>query len=457
MTFLTRKTPAAGPVHAAPALCVLLFLGACQGANVQKPEADTQATPNWGAIFAPGVLPEDDPFHMGLLDPNVRPNPASPNVALLLPLSGAHAQVGKAMLNAAQLAVFDIAGNEFQLIVRDTGASAEGARAAAISALDAGASLILGPLFAASVPAVAEEARARAVSVIAFSNDVTVAGGGTFIMGLAPGPQITRVINYASAQGLRAYALLAPDNSYGHAVITAMQIAVSNNGDELARISAFSSAAEDPSPQVRALADYDRRKAELEKQRAALEARGDDAALSELEELENLDTIGSPPFEAIVLPVGGQILMTMAPLLAYYDVDPEEVQFIGTALWDDPRFGKEVTLRGGWFAAPPPALWREFAGRYKEVYGASPLRIASLAYDGTALAAVLSRSQPQSGGAPSFGPAAITQPSGFAGIDGIFRFRPDGQIERGLAVLELGESGISMLDPAPVSFERLIN
>ena len=276
-------------------------------------------------------------------------------------------------------------------------------------------------------------------------------------MGLAPGPQIMRVINYASAQGLRAYALLAPDNSYGHAVITAMQIAVSNNGDELARISAFSSAAEDPSPQVRALADYDRRKAELEKQRAALEARGDDAALSELEELENLDTIGSPPFEAIVLPVGGQILMTMAPLLAYYDVDPEEVQFIGTALWDDPRFGKEVTLRGGWFAAPPPALWREFAGRYKEVYGASPLRIASLAYDGTALAAVLSRSQPQSGGAPSFGPAAITQPSGFAGIDGIFRFRPDGQIERGLAVLELGESGISMLDPAPVSFERLIN
>ncbi len=438
-------------------LGALLLLGACQDAKLQKQDADTQATPNWGAVFPPGVLPGDDPFYLGMMDPDVDPNPASPNVGLLLPLSGPHAQVGKVMLNAAQLALFDIAGNEFQLIVHDTGGTPEGAREAARAALDAGASLILGPLFAASVPAVAEQARARAVSMISFSNDMTVADGNIFVMGLAPAPQIDRVVNYASAQGLRRFALLAPDNSYGHAVINAMQTAVSSTGDELSRISAFSSAAENPSPQVRALADYDRRKEALEKYRAELETRGGDAALNELEGLENLDTLGSPPFEAIMLPVGGQTLLTMAPLLAYYDIDPEEVQFMGTALWDDPRFGREVTLRGGWFAAPAPGLWQEFTGRYKQVYGAQPLRIASLAYDGTALAAVLSRRGAQSGVAPNFGPLAIAQPSGFAGIDGIFRFRPDGRIERGLAVLELGENGITLLDPAPTSFEQLIN
>lgn len=457
MTFLTRKITTSKPFHATLALAALLLLGACEGDKVAKQDTDTQATPNWGAIFPPGVLTGDDPFYLGLMDPNIVPNPASPNVGLLLPLSGPHANVGKALLNAAQLAVFDIAGNEFQLIVRDTRGTPAGAQEAAKAVLDAGASLILGPLFAASVPTVADEARARAVSMIAFSNDMTVAGGNVFVMGLAPAPQVDRVVDYASAQGLRRFALLAPDNSYGHAVINAMQAAVSSNANELSRLSAFSSAVEDPSPQVRALADYERRKEALEEHRAKLEARGDDAALSELESLENFDTLGSPPFEAVMLPVGGQTLLTMAPLLAYYDIDPEEVQFMGTALWDDPRFGREVTLRGGWFAAPSPELWQEFTGRYKEVFGTQPLRIASLAYDGTALAAVLSRRGAESGVAPNFGPVAIAQPSGFAGIDGIFRFRPDGRIERGLAVLELGENGITLLDPAPTSFEELIN
>ena len=457
MTFLPRKLPTAAHGFAALAIAAALMLGACQGARVQKGQGETQATTGEEAVFPPGVLPETDPFYQSLLDPEVAPNPPSPNVGLLLPLSGRHAEIGRAMRNAAQLAVFDIADDQFRLIVRDTGGTAAGAREAAKSALDAGASLVLGPLFGASVAAVAEEAQARAVNVIAFSNDMSVAGANVFVMGLAPGPQVERVVGYAAAQGLQRFALLAPNNSYGHAIITAMQGAVSGNGAQLTRISAFDPAAPDPSPQVRALGDYDERKKTLEEQRADLEARGDEASLAQLKELENLDTIGSPEFEAVLLPLGGQSLMTIAPLLAFYDIDPEEVQFMGTALWDDPRVGSEVTLRGGWYAAPSPALWKEFSGRYKAAYGAMPPRLASLAYDATALAAVLARNGTQLGGPPDFGSAAITQASGFAGIDGIFRFRPTGEIERGLAVLEMGQNGITVLDPAPVSFERLIN
>jgi len=276
-------------------------------------------------------------------------------------------------------------------------------------------------------------------------------------MGLAPGPEVERVVGFASAQGLGRFALFAPNNGYGHAVIGATQSAVAGVGRELARIGAYDPAQADPSPQVRSLADYDERHEELLEAREALEGRTDDASIRELERLETLDTISAPPFDAIILPVGGRTLLTLAPLLAFYDVDPGEVQFLGTSLWDGSGLGSEVTLRGGWFAAPPPALWREFSSRYREVYGENPARIASIAYDATALAAVLSRAAAAQGRLPDYGARSITQASGFAGIDGIFRFQPSGEIERGLAVLEVGKNGNAVLDPAPVTFEELLN
>ena len=130
---------------------------------------------------------------------------------------------------------------------------------------------------------------------------------------------------------------------------------------------------------------------------------------------------------------------------------------MGTAFWADPRLGSEVTLQGGWFAAPPPAMWEEFKVRYEATYKSQPVKIASLAYDATALAAVLTRRATDAGRVPDFSTAAITQASGFAGMDGIFRFLPNGEIQRGLAVLEMTENGLVLLDAAPQNFEELIN
>ena len=444
MTSKIRKIEAAKIWFASLVLLSVPLLAACETVPQDRPDS----------LFPPGVLGGFDPT--GPLG-EVSPNAPSPNVGLLLPLSGQHARVGKAMLNAAQLALFDISGDEFRLIVRDTRGTEAGAREAARAALDAGASLILGPLFGSSVEAVAEEAWKRRVNVIAFTNDVKVAGGGVFVMGLAPGPQVKRVVSYASVQGLRRYAVFAPSTPYGQAVITAMYSAVARNGDQLSRIVSYDPANADPSAEVKILAEYESRQEELVKLREELEARGDDAAKKELEELENLDTIGAPDFDAVMLPLGGKTLMTIAPLLAYYDIDPADVRYLGTTLWDDARLGSEVTLREGWFAAPAPALWKEFSRRYAETYGGVPVRIASLSYDATALAAVLSRRARQEGREPDFAAAAISQKSGFAGIDGIFRFKPNGEVERGLAVLEMAQDGIKVLDPAPVSFEELIN
>jgi ABC-type branched-subunit amino acid transport system substrate-binding protein len=453
---LSRQLIASARGTAGPALAVVLLLAGCASSTVQKAGPVAQGELGATSIFPPGVLSGGGPWGPGFIGPHRPATPATPYVGLLLPLTGPHARVGQSMLNAAQLAIFEIAGDQFVLIVRDTGGTPGGARRAARSALQAGASLILGPLFATSVQAVAEEARPRGVNILSFSNDASVAGYGVFVMGLSPRSQIQRVLDYASLQGLRRYAVLAPETPYGWTVINAMQAAIEKNGVELTGIAVYDPD-DDPSPQVRVLANYDQRHEDLLEVREKLERRNDEASARQLKELENVDTIGSPDFDAVMLPVGGKNLMTIAPLLAYYDVDPGEVQFLGTAFWADSRLGSEVTLQGGWFAAPPPEMWDEFKVRYQSTYNSEPARVAALAYDATALAAVLTRRASEADRVPDFSSLALTQASGFAGMDGIFRFLPTGEIQRGLAVLEMTENGLVVLDPAPQSFEELIN
>ncbi|MFQ5775776.1 MAG: penicillin-binding protein activator [Kiloniellaceae bacterium] len=438
-------------------LGALLVVSACQAPTVPKRLPPAQAAPQTvlPGLAAPapsGPPPSEESADTAVtqidLDEPVK-------VALLLPLSGRHAALGEALLNAAALALFDIAGARFALIVRDTGATPEGAREAAQSALAAGARLVLGPVFATSVETMASEARGVGVNVIAFSNDRTVAGEGVFIMGLAPQPQIDRLVGYASGQGLTRFAVLAPQSPYGRAVIEALQDAVLRYGVELTRVVTYPPGAADVSQEVRALADYDVRRQALLAQRQVLAARADEAAKLALKRLDGLETLGAPDFDAVVVPAGGKRLQTVAPLLAYFDVDPAEVRYLGTAEWADPRLGAEPTLAGGWFTAPPPELWETFRKRYRTSFGKEPPRIAALAYDATALAAVLARRAVDANEKVDFSRAALTQPSGFSGVDGVFRFLPDGDIERRLAVLELRRGGFKVLDEAPRTFQEV--
>ena len=373
-------------------------------------------------------------------------------VALLVPLTGRHARLGEALLNAAQLALFDIADERFALIVRDTGGTPIGAQSAARMAIEEGAGLVLGPLFATSTTAMAAEARAAGVNVVSFSNDRTIAGNGVFAMGLAPGDQVARVVDYANRQGLRRFAALTPSTPYGTAVLQALRESVQRNAAFLSKVVTYSPGNPDSSPEVRSLADFDRRKQALVIERQRLTARGDRVGLRRL---ENLDTLGPPDFEAVMLPIGGKSLLAMAPLLPFYDVDPGEVRFLGTALWNDPKLGSEPALVGGWFAAPAPNLWQGFSARYRETFGSAPLRVASLAYDATALAAVLAGRAVTAGRERVFETEEIVDPNGFAGVDGIFRFLPDGSVQRGLAVLEMQRGALRVLDPAPSSFQEL--
>lgn len=380
--------------------------------------------------------------------------PSPVDIGFLVPLSGPNAALGHALLQAAELAVSDGDNANLTLLPRDTQGTAAGAAAAANSALAAGAEIILGPLFASSVSAVAPLAEDRGVPVIAFSNDHAVAGNGVYIMGFTPAEQIARVVGYARSHGLLRFAALTPDTAYGHAVIAALRASVAKDGGSVTKLESYpesASSTNDLSPIVKAFTAYDARHSALLAEKAKLALRDDSFSKAALKRLDSVDAIGDIGYDAVVLPEGGLRLKTLVALLVYYDLDPTKTQLLGSGQWDVPGLGHAHGLVGGWFASSPPDLEQAFRKRFAATFAYVPPRLASLGYDAVALTTALVKTDP----AQPFSASAIANPNGFSGYDGIFRFGPHFVAQYGLAVLQVESSGFKVLDPAPTSFQQL--
>lgn len=390
-------------------------------------------------------------------------------VALLLPLSAKNSeirQVAGALLDAAQLAVFEVNNPNLLLMPKDTGGTPAGAEIAAREALNEGAELVLGPLLRESVMAVAPLAQAAGVQVISFSTDSGVSGNGVYLLSFQPEQEVQRVTRYAISQNRHRFAALVPISDYGNRVRDSFIKSVDMSGGRVIAVQPYQRRPEEMFDPVKSLANYQKQAlgggvgvggeppvAPPPPSQGTLGGPGVDPAaqyqVGQLSRLLDYQTYSEAPFDAVLLPEGGMLLRALAPLLPYFDVDPKQVKFLGTGLWDDPVIGKEPALVGGWFAAPPPDARSAFVSRFKNSYGRTPPRIASLAFDGVALSGALARLP----AGQRFSQATLTNPNGFSGIDGIFRFTPDGQTERGLAVMEVTSKGFVVVDPAPSSFE----
>jgi branched-chain amino acid transport system substrate-binding protein len=380
----------------------------------------------------------------------VAPELMENRVGILVPLSGPAQALGEDMLKAAEMALFDVGTNDLVLLPRDTGGTAVGARDAAQQVIDDGARLIIGPLFSQAVTGVRPVAQQARVPVLAFSNVAAVAAENIYLLGFRPEEQVARVVRYALAQeGIVRIAGLAPDDAYGAAALQALRQAVVEMGGEIGPTLFYPPDLSDPSPVVREVAAYDERRAALEAERAKLEGRDDEASRRALERMAQLDTFGPPPFDAILIADGGDRLRSVASLLTFYDVDPGTVRFLGTMRWqDDPRVLAESALQGGWFAGPSPTRMAAFERRFENAFGTRPQTLAALAYDATALAVVVAREL----GDEEYQAATLVNPQGFAGASGLFRLRPDGLAEHGLAVLEISGGNVRVLEPPPESF-----
>ncbi len=336
-------------------------------------------------------------------------------IALLLPLSGRAAPIGQAMQQAAEMALFDTGARELALSAYDSGESAETAVEAYRKARIDGAAMVLGPLYGTSASALVPLVNQGGMNVVAFSNDEQVAARGVWIMGIAAPPQVRRVVDYAIETGIRRFAAFAPQTPYGQQMAQTMQTYATQRGAQVVGVEFFDPAASSElAVPARRLADA---------------AKGDGKI-------------------AVLVPVAPPRLSAALSALAIAGLDNRTAQYIGTGVWDFPGVGSETMLRGAWYAAPDPARRADFERKFLATYGKAPHRLATLAYDGVALAGHLARLKP--GG--DFTAEAITNPQGWSGIDGIFRFLPDGRSERALAVIGIqGDRGV-VVSPAPTTF-----
>lgn len=421
------------------AMVAMLLLGGCGGQRVAAPQPAPQA----------GAAPPLAAGTPQAISPAAVPSPtlvgAQTRVGLLLPLSGPNARLGEAMLNAAQMALFDVAGDDFVLLPRDTQGTPEGAAKAASAVLAQGAQLILGPLLAGEVAAVKPVAQQAHVNMVAFSTDEQLAGGGTYLLSFPPRQSVDRIVAYVHQQGVARFAALAPETPYGQLVVDELRAAANAAGASVTHVELYDPGTKDLRPTVRRLAAF----AGQAPAEVPAAAPGQPAAAGGGAKLA-LNQAESGGFGAVLIPESGARLKEAASLLPYFDVDPAKVHVLGTGIWDEPGLGSEPALVGGWFAAPAPAGHAAFAKRFQQLFKAPPPRLASLGYDAVALAAVLGKKS----GPAGYSAAALTDPSGFAGVDGIFRFRADGRADRGLAVLEVERAGFKVVSPAPDTFER---
>lgn len=339
-------------------------------------------------------------------------------VALLLPLSatGNTGQVALSLRNAADLAVRDFPNAGLQVLVKDDRGTPDGARAAASSAIAEGAELILGPLNAQSVTAASSVARGAGIPVIAFSTDTSVAGPGVYLLSFLPQSDVDRIVSFAAVRGKRSVAALLPNNAYGTVVEAALQRAVANAGGRVMVVERY------------------------ELDRVSMQAKATSVA--------GLATSGT--IDSIFMPDAGDAAPFLAQVLAAAGVRPPQITYLGSGQWDDSRVLAESNLNGAWYPGPESGGFAAFSRRYQTAFGAPPSRTATLAYDATSLAAGLAARF----GAERFAQATLTNPNGFIGVDGAFRFLASGLNQRGLAVFEIQNGAAAVIDPAPKTFAR---
>ncbi|MBA2936058.1 penicillin-binding protein activator [Sphingomonas sp. CGMCC 1.13654] len=372
----------------------LLLAALLAGCSTMVPKGPQQAPPpptKQPGTTQPGRLPEDQ----------------RDRVAVLVPLSGPEAGIGQSIANAANMALIDSGGQGVRLTMYDT---ATGAAMAAQKALSEGNKLILGPLLSDDVRAIAPIAAAQHVPVVAFSNDVSVAGSGIYLLGFTPTESVDRIVSYAKERGLGRLAALVPNGVYGRRASNAMLRAAENTGATVVSMQSF-----------------DRSPASLT---TAIKRLGDPKG-----------------YDALLIADNGRIALAAAPLVRK---SGSAAKLLGTELWNtEPQLAASKVMSGAWFAAVSDGLYSQFAGKYRARFGKGPYRLSSLGYDSVLLAVRISADwRPGT----DFPLDRLADKGGFSGVDGAFRFDRDGIAERVLEVKQIGMGGVTVVSPAPQGF-----
>ncbi|RYE02225.1 MAG: penicillin-binding protein activator [Sphingomonadales bacterium] len=380
------------------ALGMAALLAACSTGSRIIPEAERPPVVEAPRPVAPrpitNALPQDVARH---------------RVALLVPLTGPNAGVGKSLANATQLAILDTKSDVVRITTYDT---APGAANAASQAIADGNTLILGPLLAEDAREVAPIARRARVPVLSFSNDTSVAGNGTYLLGYSPSQSIERVVEYAKSSGITQFAGLIPTGLYGERASTAMLRSVEGAGGKVLAMETFDSR---PGSMTNAITK-----------------------------------LGRVPYQAILIAGSGGSAVAAVPVIRR-SASGKTARILGTELWNtDSGIGGNAVLNGAWFASVPDNYYRQYATKYRTRFGAAPYRMSTLGYDAVLLTIRIAREWRPGDAFPE---ARLMEREGFAGLDGAFRFGRDGVAERALEVQEVRAGQTVTVSTAPANFK----
>ncbi|WP_415184089.1 penicillin-binding protein activator [Phaeovulum sp.] len=354
----------------------------------------------------------------GNAGPSINTGAAVP-VALLVPAGSGNSGdevLARSLRQAAELAISDLRGVKIDLRVYNTGGNPAQAAQTASQAVDEGAKIILGPVFAEAANAAGLAVASRGVNVLSFSNNTDIAGGNVFVLGPSFPNTANRLVNYAAAKGKRRIMVVHEQTTAGDAGARAIERAIARSGASMVGKASFPFSQQGVVNAIPAI---------------AARAKGGDVDALFL----TADTAGALPLLAQMLPEQG--------------VNPDTVKFLGLTRWDIPPATLSLPgVQGGWFAMPDPNLNKQFQSRYQAAFGEPPHPISGLAYDGIAAIGALVRA----GKSDALTRGALTQGAGFVGVNGIFRLRADGTNERGLAVAEIRNGQAVVIDAAPRNF-----
>lgn len=338
-------------------------------------------------------------------------------VALLIPRSDSGAgAVAASLENAARLAIASLDGVQIDLRVYDTGGDAQRAAVQAETAVSEGAKIILGPLFGEAANAAGVAVSDNNVNVLSFSNNPSIAGGNVYVLGPTFRNTANRLLRYASGQGNSSVVIVHPQNVEGEFGKAAIQAAASQSGVRVTGIESFPFSQEGVASAVPRI-------------KSTIDSTGADSVFL------TSNAAGALPILLQLLPEAG--------------VSPSTTQYMGLARWDVPaQILSMPGAQGGYFTLPDTAAKTAFESRYKAQFGQDPHPLAGLAFDGIAAIGALVRQ----GRSDALSGRALTQNSGFQGANGVFRLRPDGTNERGLAVATVRNNQVIILDPAPSGF-----
>ena len=419
----------------APSLLLtgFLFATACASAPARPPVQIGTGSPRAEPITGPVGQPEEgvdvtelgEPEDLtqvrgdGGLTPAFMEGRKIKRAAVLLPFSHPNAQVraeAESMLAGIELALFEYAGDDFLIIPKDTAGKQSVAEARIDEAVKEKANIVLGPLFGANVKAIRDRAQDKKIPVLAFSNDRSAAGGGAYLASISPEEEVRRMVDYAIGQGINSFVYLGPQTDYGRQIETSLRTEAFNRGGVV-----LTSAFYMPST-------------------GATEAARSVSGILKSE-------IATRPRNkvAVMIPERGVNLLSIAPLLPYNGVDMTHITLMGTSLWSDSSIWREPTLDGAVYPAPDPENLTTFREAYRRIYGKAPTDLAAVAYDAAAVAVRLAAED-------NLKYNGITDPDGFFGVDGLFRFRIDGTSERGLAVMQIRPTGAELIQKGASQF-----